>query len=412
MKKIGILTFHKSINYGAYMQCYSLSKRIQNDFPEAKVEVINYATIRVFENYDYSLPVYLFGSKRDRENRSLLTNIIVAAKGIMRHIMNPKLRTQLLQRTEAFQKSWSKLPLSDSELITDDCEAFFKSIKDEYDIVVVGSDCVWEYTIYPFPNAYFLHDDIGTPKFSYAASSDRIHPDMLDDYKTGYINEALSSFEYIGIRDIATQNLINSFNENLCLHHNCDPTVFLDIDALDVSLIRVKKILHEAGIDLDKPIIGVMGDDSVGKLVRDIFGDKYKIVAIYAYTRYADIYMYDLSPFEWAKVFSLFSVTFTRYFHGTIFSMKNGTPPITIDYWNMVDESHITKIKDLYLRLGIKEHYFTGHQNYTKKEMEAIKISAEKFMENPDSDILKEALKQEAKQYESFYHALAECIKD
>ena len=40
--KLGILTFHKSINYGAFMQCYALSQRLQRDFPQIEVEVIDY----------------------------------------------------------------------------------------------------------------------------------------------------------------------------------------------------------------------------------------------------------------------------------------------------------------------------------------------------------------------------------
>ena len=35
--KIGILTFHGSINEGAVMQCYSLCHRLMNDFPDAKI---------------------------------------------------------------------------------------------------------------------------------------------------------------------------------------------------------------------------------------------------------------------------------------------------------------------------------------------------------------------------------------
>ena len=42
IKKIGILTFHNSINNGAVMQAYSLSKKIQQVMPESKVEIIDY----------------------------------------------------------------------------------------------------------------------------------------------------------------------------------------------------------------------------------------------------------------------------------------------------------------------------------------------------------------------------------
>jgi len=55
MGKIGILTFHRSYNYGAFMQCYSLSHRLMRDFPQHEVEVIDYATQRVYANYPTEL---------------------------------------------------------------------------------------------------------------------------------------------------------------------------------------------------------------------------------------------------------------------------------------------------------------------------------------------------------------------
>ena len=40
--RIGILTFHRAINYGAVMQAYSLSKQLKESFPEDSVEIIDY----------------------------------------------------------------------------------------------------------------------------------------------------------------------------------------------------------------------------------------------------------------------------------------------------------------------------------------------------------------------------------
>ena len=40
--RIGILTFHKPVNYGAFLQAFSLSERLKKEFPEAQVEVVDY----------------------------------------------------------------------------------------------------------------------------------------------------------------------------------------------------------------------------------------------------------------------------------------------------------------------------------------------------------------------------------
>ena len=66
MKRVGILTFHKSINYGAFMQCYSLSQRMQRDFPDCRIEVIDYVPLRTLATHDVNLFSYLFGSRSKR----------------------------------------------------------------------------------------------------------------------------------------------------------------------------------------------------------------------------------------------------------------------------------------------------------------------------------------------------------
>ena len=47
MKRIGILTFHRSTNNGAFIQAYSLSRRLEKDFPQCEVEVIDYSMPKV-----------------------------------------------------------------------------------------------------------------------------------------------------------------------------------------------------------------------------------------------------------------------------------------------------------------------------------------------------------------------------
>ncbi len=59
--RIGILTFHRSINCGAVMQCYSLSKKLQQEFPDAVVEVIDYHMPKIAASYKVSLKQYLKG---------------------------------------------------------------------------------------------------------------------------------------------------------------------------------------------------------------------------------------------------------------------------------------------------------------------------------------------------------------
>ena len=140
----------------------------------------------------------------------------------------------------------------------------------------------------------------------------------------------------------------------------------------------------------------------MGKMVREFFGNKYQIVAVYYQNRYADVYLADLDPFEWAVVFSFFSLTFTRYFHGTIFSLKNGTPTISIDDWKNDEFGQSSKLRDMLYRTGLSDHYFRIEDTCSNEGREKIKNAALKFMDDPDKEKIFNGLENEARYYHDF----------
>ena len=399
MKKIGILTFHRSYNYGAFMQCYSLSARIARDFPNCKVEVIDYCTRRMYENYPTSFFPFVLGPKEKRNS----------AKQIVRQVGKCVLDLDTLKRKRelyhGFDEERITLPLSPFQMVSDEYEELFRIIDENYDILIVGSDAVWEYKTYPFPNAYYPNYDFKRTKLmSYAASADRMHSSELTQENREYIKGTLDRFSYIGIRDIATQNFLTSVSEDFILNHNCDPTAFVDFENMPRSLDRVKSVLMNAGIDINKPIVGIMGNNESCNMLRRMFGDKYQIVSVYQHTKAADFNFDYLTPFEWARIFSLFSVTVTKYFHGSMLSLRNGTPTIATDYWFKVKEDHTTKIGDLYTRLGLEDHYFymseVGHDSKEMKE------KIEYYIHYPDTNRIIDSVERESETYESFRKAL------
>lgn len=405
--KIGILTFHRSYNYGAYMQSYALSRRIKKDFPEVDVEIIDYATARMYRNYDTSLRSYIFGTV-DNPNA-----LITVCKKIVKLILHPTQlkKTRILHN--AFERDLKYLPLSDYRIISDDCQEAFDAIRGKYDVIVVGSDCVWEFITYGFPNPYFLNDDLGTVKMSYAATSDRMHISVLTTEQIDYIKEALDDFTYLGIRDIATQNLIRNILPQCDVSHNCDPTILLEMDALSAEKEIVAQKLMDAGIDLNKPIIGLMCGEAIADVAMKYFGKDYQYVSVYWNNKKSDANLCDLPPREWATVFSFFKLTITRFFHGTILSMKNGTPALTIDEWPMADNEHISKLEDLYNRLGLREHYCRRCDFFDRDKQEEILNTAKGFI-NKSADKLKiiKALEKEAETYLDFSNKLKTVISD
>ena len=75
MSKIGILTFNRSYNYGAFMQCYALVNRLKQDFPNDEIEVIDYATERLYRNYPSTFKSFVFGEVGYRNSIKMVVKI-------------------------------------------------------------------------------------------------------------------------------------------------------------------------------------------------------------------------------------------------------------------------------------------------------------------------------------------------
>ena len=174
--RIGILTFHRSYNYGAFMQCYSLSKKLQEQFPEHQVEIIDYTTKKVKDHYEAELLRYTDSAVRKR----------------------------VAERNMLFTKAQDTLPLSEYNCVSDDYSDTVDYMNSTYDAVIVGSDAVWNWVVRGFPNLYFLKDYKGK-KYSYAASVHGMSYLNMTNAQKEYLKEAFSQFEYIGVRDVTTE---------------------------------------------------------------------------------------------------------------------------------------------------------------------------------------------------------------
>lgn len=379
--KIGILTFHRSYNYGAFMQCYSLTQKIKKEFPEAKVEVIDYTSEKIMTYY-----------KKDEFN-------------LRRIIKSPMSLFYVRNRNKMFKGYADKhLPLSDFKFVSDDYNALFEKIKGRYDVVVVGSDAVWNSIIRGFPNAYFLNSDLKAVKMSYAASVFGMEYLKMNEEDKAYIKQAFNDFAFIGARDKATEDLVRFAGADITAEHTCDPTMFLEMDKIPVDRKALEDKMRKKGVDFSKPLIGIMAGSHVGKEIKEKYGDKCQIVSLYQYNKYADVALNELEPFEWAVVFSYFKFTVTHFFHGTMLSLKNNVPVVVIESESEYNKNHDSKIKDLLLKLDLMKFYnIYGHTDYEK-----LFAQTDKYLSGYDNSEIKEATKKEEKTCEKFFEKLNE----
>ena len=364
MKTIGILTYHRSVNYGAIMQAYSLSKRLAKDFIDCKVEIIDYESKETYLLYHKSIKNYLsmiFSASGIKKK-------LIYSKNLIQYIFGNSNLREHAKLEKIFEKQLKDLPLSPKMIITDDINEFWNKVGNNYDVIIVGSDAVWNWQIKKFPNPYFLGEISKIKKISYAASSYGQDYLQLNDTQCAYLKNAWNTFSYIGVRDEPTEKFVKKIDAALTVHHNCDPTVFLDLEDLPIDDKDIYVLLKAKGVDFGKPVIGLMGKPWLSTIIRSLLGFDCQLVTIFFSNQVSDVYIDNLAPFQWAKVFQYFDVVFTHFFHGNLLSLKNGTPTIPIEQRSSYNQIHESKIRDFMRRIGLLKYCFFSDEIIEKTE--------------------------------------------
>ena len=385
--RIGILTFHRAINYGAVMQAYSLQKRLKEDFPLCDVEIIDY-NLATREFFKKKCPLVFLYRRSIKE-------------GIQKYL-----------QTKEFEKTIELLTLSKKMIGWKD-EKVKRYIEKNYDMVIVGSDAVFNWNDIGIPNIYFLEDVEVENKLSYAASSHLQKYKNVNEKEIRYLSSALNQFKYIGVRDQSTYTFVENFlgGKNI-VFHNCDPSIFLK---MDFSEQRLRKKLEKAKFDFSKKTVFVMlMQGKYAKFVRRYYGKDTQIVALMDGNKEADVYLYNLNPFEWAHVFKYGDFLVTDYFHGTIFGLKNLIPVLSIDssQYSNETEGYESKAKDLlYTRLDMPDLYINAVEMDLDDGYTIFKNKITQIENSFDKEWLTQRINNEAESYLSFKEALSKLME-
>lgn len=334
--RIGILTFHKAINYGAYLQAFSLSNKLQEQFPNHEVEII-----------DYIAP-----KEQNRKLYMVLWN--VKHHGIKGGLSE-------IKRISVFKSMQKYLSLSPQSFCTKNLNELYSYIDNRYDMLIIGSDAVFNWNQTKFPTAFIPDYQFSIPVYTYAAS---VHGLRFYSVSHDILQACGTVFERmkcVGVRDKCSEQFVKVCSENANTIHCCDPTLFIDKDIIYNNGISVRnKLAKRYGFSLDSKYIVVMAPNS--NMIKEIskrYGNEYKIVSVFVKSSYSDYYIADLNPFEWTVVLRQAAMVITSYFHGTLLSLVQGTPTIVLDYSGYCDEQYEGKLKDLMVtRFELPELYF------------------------------------------------------
>jgi hypothetical protein len=291
--KIGILTYHDGINFGAYLQVFSL-----------------YTWFK--ENTNHDIQVINFKDKfhSDSENEYFLGANYKFRKHpfkLLKDNMSEYKRLQSNKRKiRRFKKAHKLLNLTKFTHKIRDVE------KEKYDLIVVGSDEIWNYTnsMIGYVPAYFGNGYDKRRIVSYAASFGSVN--AKDNIKREVL-EGIKDFDELSVRDLNTEKIvIEKAGKNPTLV--CDPVFLID---------------HKKYIILpneSKPFLLIYGAEGYSMEEREYiisYSSKrnLKLISIGYVEDWCHESIVEIGPFEFLGYFKKADKIVTKMFHGTLFSI-------------------------------------------------------------------------------------------
>lgn len=217
MKKVGIVTFHRALNYGAVLQSYALQKTVSS--LGAKCEIVDYICPKI--THDYT-PFRVY---KNDFLKSFAKSCVMCRRRA--------------KRRDAFQSFFNNYLVKSSKSYN---PQNIGKLKNDYDLFISGSDQVWSPRCVGFDPAYFLTFADDKQKYSYAASFavTKLPDEYIDEYK-----KRLSGFQKFSVREQSGEKLVNDLTGKTAETH-LDPTLLILADKwkkIAVSKIKTPYIL-------------------------------------------------------------------------------------------------------------------------------------------------------------------------
>lgn len=286
MQEVGVLTFHRCINYGSYWQARCLVEGLRSK----------------------GMMAVLLEHRSDRVDRAEWRCALQPAPPTLtctadRHLYGSKIRK--------FFAASASLPLSSPFPLENPAEM------QNYELVIVGSDEVWnlEHPWYGNVPLFFGEGLRARRIASYAASFGSFtSPDRL---AKGW-GDKLRRLDRIAVRDLNSQRLIQATL-------GVDPELVLD------PCLQFPKIVQSLGSDpMNEPYLAIYGHSFPDWFKRNVRRSarnmRYRLVSIGYRNDWADEQRIDVGPEAFARLVAGATAVATNFFHGCIFSLINEKP--------------------------------------------------------------------------------------
>lgn len=319
--KIGILTFHSSINPGSILQAYCVFNLLKDIIPNANIELINLIP------YNREIREWRFIKKNPPfihlEN---IKNYLSARKFIRDNIS--------LSKRVYFRNLKSQIDYINSQ---------------NYDFIFTGSDTVWMHSNKldgSLPSIYYLPIEIKAKKISISASADPILSIKPFVNKRNVLYPLFIDYTLITVRDSYTEELLSELNIKNVIKL-ADPTILYDFE--DKMNIPINKSFNEKKINVDIWISNKKLEQQTREYLKKIknvnFVSKNKLSK-----NNSGYIKSELSRY------SQIDVLITDRFHRSIFALKLSSALVINIEREEKNPLPISKGRDLFNSIGIPEY--------------------------------------------------------
>lgn len=343
MNKVGILTFHKSINYGSVLQAYALSKLLSDE--GYLVEVIDY------EPKAYK---YLYGVFR---NISSVHYVKYNLKRLMR-LRKIKVREQ---KFRDFRQNC--LPVSSQSY---NCNSDLERLNEIYDVIICGSDQVWNVKAMDCDDAYFLPIKHKAKKIAYAVS---VNDTEFTEKRCEKLKGLIEDFDFVSIREKSGADKLKQYlNDDKKILTAVDPTLLLTKSKFEE--ITSERIINEPYIFMysvnfsDYTVSTVLEIAKKLKLpVYTVTTENKSFNVLAANNKSLHCISDKCSPKDFLSYIKYSELVLTNSFHGTAFSLIFEKEFFTINDMNSTgDLKNDERLCNILSYLGLDERLITKDQ--------------------------------------------------
>ena len=336
--KVGILTFHRAHNYGAFLQAFALKSYIESLGNE--VVFIDY------EDKNHHSLYRLFGPINEKNKKRNLFSII---KSLIKQIILfiPRYRRYIRFQKEIESKLGIKgSPIFNPEKLSDDC-----------DIYVYGSDQIWRKDNYVggFVKVFWGEYPITkAKKIAYAASMGKL---VSKDEDKEWIKLHLKNFSQISVREEHLKTFIQQLNNKIEVETVCDPTLLLDkkvwIEKFNLKKTKGDRFLffyHLLKSEKAKIFIDNIQKEKECKVI-EITGE---VIPIFLKQNLKQ----DIGPKEFLEYLYNADIVISTSFHGVVFSLI-----FEKEFYAMGMDSNNTRVLSLLEKVGLTNRYIKDNDN-------------------------------------------------